>query len=802
MFKHDLKIAWRNLLKYKQQTVISLLGLAVGLTSFVLCNDQLRDELMWNRRMPDVKHLYSLVTSNSDYDVYPLVDAGIARSIRDELPEINEAVFFFSLGGYSDKMCVVEQENGTQTWRKEFFLYTDSSFINFFGFKLLQGNWETVKKQPDAVVLTLAGARRIFGTTEVVGCTFTDVRDFDNTNDLYRVAAVMEDFPEQTDFESMAGVLLNPADKKTKSGHYQSHAEVLFKLRPGIHYEKVNEKIAIWLDKHPELKEQMNVPQKLCPYLEVKDSWRSESRWTFPLIFAGIGFLALLTAIFNYVLFMSGRILNRRKEYAIREISGAAPRMIFRMFAIEIILSVGMSVFVALLLLEVMSHLFTEGISSYFYFDDQSHWMAKLGVYLLEYALLVLGCMLMIAWVSLKKIRHVSLLRSLQDGGNVRHRSMVQNLLLGLQLMICMLLGGGAYFLYAQQLYLQQRMMGKLSLEECKRIYEFPLNGDKLEPIRADFQNMVNTNPYLEMAVRNGNSLLCPWSVSANYWSLDGLEKKENTRLFFMYTDANYPDFIHARMEEGRFFRENEMLSAVVNREFIRCWGINPLGKEIRFNYWQGVKSYHVVGIIEDILTSESEPKVVPCIYLPFDPVDPNWNFYVKLRSGVDPKVLKPLEDKMREQVNVFTPLWIKTLYDEIGSGIDYLREIGLLMGVLTLVCIVISLLGIYSSMMLAVERRSREMAIRKINGATLVDIARIFVRHYLWLLGGAAMIALPLLFLGVDVWLENYAYHFKLTPWPFVVIVALLLLVILLTIGSQLLKIIRINPSERLKSE
>lgn len=114
----------------------------------------------------------------------------------------------------------------------------------------------------------------------------------------------------------------------------------------------------------------------------------------------------------------------------------------------------------------------------------------------------------------------------------------------------------------------------------------------------------------------------------------------------------------------------------------------------------------------------------------------------------------------------------------------------------------VISLLGIYSSMMLAVERRSREMAVRKINGATLVDIARIFIRHYLWLLGMAAVIALPLLFLGVYVWLENYVYHFKLTPWPFVVIVALLLFIILLTIGSQLLKIMRINPSERLKSE
>lgn len=124
---------------------------------------------------------------------------------------------------------------------------------------IVAGKLGNGEKQPDAVILTLAGARRIFGTTEVVGCTFTDIRDFDNTNDLYRVAAVMEDFPSQTDFESMAGVLLNPADEKTKSGHYQSHAEVLFKLRPGIHYEKVNEKIAIWLDKHPELKAQMNV---------------------------------------------------------------------------------------------------------------------------------------------------------------------------------------------------------------------------------------------------------------------------------------------------------------------------------------------------------------------------------------------------------------------------------------------------------------------------------------------------------------------------------------------------------------
>lgn len=798
-WKHDVKIAWRNLMKYKQQTIISVVGLAVGLACFVICNEQLRDVFMWNKKLPHIDKIYVLAASNADDEFYQFVNALVARKLTEDFPEIGKSVIFYDLGGYTDKFCVVEQEDGDKTWKKESFLYSDSSFMAFFDFSLVQGNWEKAKMLPDAVILTESAAIRIFGSRDVVGRTFQDVDDFNNASRTYRIAGVMPDFPPQTRFEAKAGLVLNPADDKTLKGGNDDSAEVWVRLVPGTDEKQLNEKLTTWLDKHPEWKESRNVPQKISLYSQVQA--REEFRWTLPLLLTGIGFLVLLTAVFNYVLFMSGRILNRQKEYAVRQISGASHAAIFRMFATEITLTFGGAVLFAFILFELIIHLLTEDISSVFSFNTGQNLMFHWGKRLWEDALIVWGIMLLISGSILKRMQAISSLRNLQGTGRGPSKSRMQFVLLGLQLTVCVLLGGGAYFMYTQQQYLQRKMMGKLTPEECDRIYSFSLNGDKLEPIRADFKSMVQAIPYVEMATRSGNSLLKPWRAGSDRWQMEGIDEKGDVNLNFMYTDANYAAFVHAQMEEGRFFRENEMESAVVNRAFVRCWGVNPLGKVVSFDYWR-LKNYRIVGIIEDLSTSDNNPVVVPCIYLPFQEEDPNWTYYIKLRRDADPKVLDPLKAKMREQLSPFTPVWISTLKEEIDWGIDYMKEIGLLMGLLSSICVVISLLGIYSSMMLAVEKRRREMAIRKINGASLQDIARIFLRHYLWLTGGAVLLAYPVLFWGVSRWWQNYTYHPDMTAWPFGVILILLLGVILLTIGAQLLKIMHINPAQTMKRE
>ena len=252
-------------------------------------------------------------------------------------------------------------------------------------------------------------------------------------------------------------------------------------------------------------------------------------------------------------------------------------------------------------------------------------------------------------------------------------------------------------------------------------------------------------------------------------------------------------------MEEGRFFREDETNYAVVNREFIRHFGINPLGKDIILRF----STYHIIGIMEDVPAGR-DTKLMPTVYFPYYLDEPPHHliYYVKLFPDTKSEVLEPLRAKMQEQLYFSIPYQIGTLEEYISFSIGDIQAMSKMLLLFASICIVICLLGIYSSMMLAVEKRGREMAIRKINGARLIDIANIFVRHYFVLLGIAALIAFPALYLGVQTWLESYTYRVSITPFPFIAIFILLFAIVLLTIGSQLIKIMHVNPVEKLKSE
>lgn len=789
LFGHYLKFAWRSLWRYKLQTVISVVGLAVGLTCFAICNNQLLEELMWNNRLPVVEDTYMLVYHEQQEGILPWANVNLARRIGKEFPEVEEMNVYYDVGGYTNKICIVEREDGTKTDWTEFFLYTDSTFMDFWGFRLLQGNWEAVKGQPDAVILTPSGAARLFGTIDVVGRTFKDLDGFYGTERIYTVAALMEELPIQTDFENKAGLVLNPTDQKTLNGWYDDHASVCLRLRPGSSPEVFNQKIAAYQELHAE-KGKKQMTQMIYPLKAVRDYQLESSRWNTPLIFSGIGILVLLAAVFNYVLFMSGRILNRQKEYSIRLMAGAEPRSLFGMFVVEITLSMVLAILVSFVLLELLIPLLTESVSVYLFFEGQRNWVFWFGKYVGEYALIVWSIMVVICWFEVRRLQQIK-----ND-----HKVHMQHILLGIQLAICILFAGGAYFLYAQQGYMQQKILGHLSSEEVGRIYSYQLTGNNLEKIRPDFGNLVRSNPYIEESCRTAYSLLGNWMVYPEHWQFSEIREESKETLSFAYVDCNYAEFIRARMEEGRFFREDEPLCAVVNREFVRRWGINPLGKDIGFTYSEPMKNYRIVGIIEDIVPLSDHPQITPCIYLLYPDGYGNQTWHVKLKPGADPKVLMPLREKMRGQVTEFTPLMISTLEEDIDRSVEYIQEIGVLTSSLALVCMVVCLLGIYSSMALAVEKRSKEMAIRKINGARITDIARIFGRYYFWLLSGAAIVAFPSLYLGAKIWLENYSFHTSITIYPFVFLFLLMVLIILITIGTQLLKIIRIDPTEVMK--
>lgn len=792
MIKHELIVAWRNFLKYKQQTVISILCLAVGLLCFAFCNSLMRERLGYNQRLPYIDETYFLSKVFNGDELYPLVDIRLAEALWHEFPEIGKWTRYINIGGYSTRHCVVEYENGQQTCQREFFICTDSTFLDFYDIHLLQGDWDRLKVQTDVVLLTPSAARRIFGRTDVVGRMFTDLYEFAGRSKKYVVAGLVEEFPPLTDFGNIGGILINPGD--WMESPYSRNSDIRFRLKQGSSCEQLNQKLDFYMKQHPEWLDREGNPYRIYPY-KAYDSGRiaANEAW----IFSGMGGLVLLAALFNYVLFVSGRVLNRQKELGMRQITGAGTRNLFRLFAVEITLTVAGALILAWALAELLQNLLIR-----LDFDviqlATSYQQRLIMVWLLEYALLVWGIMMVVVRIIVGRVRRKTMVTDLQGGGSIRYKSGVQTALLGLQLFICMMLTGAVWFLHAQQSYLQQRAGGSLSIEEKERIYGIPFNLEQLNTVRDNFRNLVASNPDITDICRCEGNLFTPGPFHPDY-QIEGKEKR-GIDFYELLVDANYPEFVNARIEEGRFFRENEPDGAVVNRAFARRYGEDILGKTIRLGGQEGIETYRIVGILEDILVIDENPVVVPCLYLPYGGYNLFW--YVKLRPGATEKELEPLIREMKACVSPFTDLRIMNVNEDFINAVSELQETGWLVSVFAMVCMLISLLGIYSSMMLAVEKRSREMAIRKINGASWVDIARIFIGHYLWLLIGAAVIAFPLLWISLYHWLQNYEWHIRIGMLPFVGIFLLMGMIVGAAIFTQLLKIMRVKVVDVLKIE
>ena len=153
-------------------------------------------------------------------------------------------------------------------------------------------------------------------------------------------------------------------------------------------------------------------------------------------------------------------------------------------------------------------------------------------------------------------------------------------------------------------------------------------------------------------------------------------EEKEVT-LNYNCVDPNYTDFIHAKMEEGRFFKTGEPYVMVVNRAFADWLGENPIGKSVTIDGMMGVITYRIIGIMENLLPVGNEPRIIPGIYLPFPEGYINETLYVKFRPGYVQQGIQPLKDKVQAQLSSFTPLYIENLWVDMEGYLSKVIELG-----------------------------------------------------------------------------------------------------------------------------
>ncbi|MCD8167214.1 MAG: ABC transporter permease [Bacteroides sp.] len=754
MIYHYIKIAFRNLKKYRLQTLLSVAGLAVGSVCFVLSVIWIRYEKSYDTFHKDADRMYVLRnrTTDGDHTINNNLPLPFVVQLRDLFPEIEACC-----------CATYYREEGVDV------LTVDSAYFTMFPHTLLAGNMDFMDPSNNRVAITQKLADRLFHGQQPLGQSLDDI-----FRKGYEVGAVLSNTAVHTNFP---GEIITPETHPTGWNYHIS--QVVIKLRKQVDTEAFKNKLAAY-----EAKEGNQVRLKdffITPLHELRHDHPNES----PLIrlehiyyFAAIGVFVIACSLVNTIMLLLSRFYNRQREMALRVVNGSARSGLVGLLVTEFFLILLLAAITGFLWIELILSPFLEvtGIAM-----SLSSFLGEVFFY---YGVIALFSVLFFMGMTWRiRRRPLSLLLRKGSAGITAKAGIMGQLIISLLLIYCTVV------IHIQLHYLFHTDLG-FDFERTGYVYGY--NQD--QEIAAILAQL----PGVEDILTGHHSFLPKRSTSS--WIVNISEEGEPERYVTAETilfSPEFMDYYRLRLLEGRLPEAadevviSEAFVKELNRQYI-------LGK----TFGRGKRLLRIVGVMQDVYANSPLIPPAPLYYqlvnentrdhstVLFRHVAGNWRDY-RMR----------IEDALYKD---FNPRDVKVFGAEEGYR-EYIRSEQLLLGVLTVVslaCVVISLFGVYSLISLACERRRKEIAVRKINGARVKDILRMFAGEYLLLLVVSVAVAFPVGYLVMNYWLEQYVKRTPVGVEIYVGIFLLLALLIVLCTGWKVWRAALTNPAEVVKSE
>ena len=775
MIGHYLKIAWRNLLKYRTQTAVNIVGLAVGFACFALSLIWIRYELTYDRHHTGAERIYlAYRVSQTDATGYDLEVKDVVPLLRESFPEV-EAVCGISLHRNGQGLNVPGGKaiGGAQ-------LYADSAFMQMFGVRVLAGDADFLHNR-NKVAVTEEYARRLFGTTDVVGNEVEPHYAAKMT-----IGAVLSSLPHSSlAFDYCRG----NSKRDEKDGD-----PVLIRLHPDVDIEAFARKTQEYKevkdgkDTYP-LRDVRWMPLTRFHYSDVNAD--QSVRFTYLVLFAGVGLLVILGSLLNYLALFVTRMRIREREIALRRVNGASRGSLFVQFATEYALLVVAAGLVGMTLVELALPVFRR--------------MSEVsgGVYG-EAFLYFLGVLLL------------SLLMLLPFVLRIRHRAMGRDrfrpLSIGVQIAMGVLFTFATVVLMKQLYFLRHTDLGWERKDiAVLHIYKWEDKSDDFVGVFSHFRDDIARLACVEEAIDNHLPLL-EMSIFRKDKVTDWEEHRpddEPLEVLTLFESGVFTDFYGMTLLQGRMMSPTDQQYAVLNETAARLLNLRqPVGTHITVRD----KQLEVIGLLKDFHYSAPTVPVQPMLLVGEEGLGINaelraMGFGVSHNGRILVKYAGSFAD-LREAIEPLAKKHGILQYDLVRTEDlyqEYLQSETMLLhllGFVSVVCIVVSAFGIFSMVTLSCERRRKEIAIRKVNGARVGDILRLFAREYLGLLVVACVVAFPLGYVLMRRWLESYVEQTPISVWIYLVIFAAMALLIALCIGWRMWRAANENPAEVVKSE
>ena len=787
MIKHCLKIAIRNLVKYKVQSAVSILGLAVGFVCFSLSLYWIHYEMTYDHFRQDADRIY-MVRTNDEYTegkISTRVPYSLAAYLAQHFPDIAVAAPFHLI---SERISVNDK------YQDAVFSSADSAWMNLMDIRIIKGNRNFMLPKDNAeIAITEEAAKKWFRTEDPIG---KEVKMLRRTK---KICAIVQAENRHTNFPF--DFIGNPELGKT---WWYITWSILIKVKPDTDIEELESKINANLS--AELKQVTSIRKtgieriiltplsKLHYAKDFRDDKEAGITFQYIIYFSIAGILIITCALINYLTLFINRMRVRQREMALRMIHGANIRSLVSLLTVEFLLLLACAVTTGFLLIEICFPSFIEltGIDT-----AKSSLYGEAFLFIGLISLIILTAIIGLLYILYHRSLHLSLRYNTgrSTGTQLRRGSIV------LQLFVCLSFIGCTVLINQQLDYLRHRDLGL----KIKNRGSFSVMGD------MDYTPLIRKIKELPMITEvmqpDYYPIVSQLTAIGQFDNWEGLDIPIDTpvpvKLFLGKED--FFRFYDITLLAGEWLDDlSTYEDIIINESLARRMGWSPqeaIGKHIIQSYI----TYTIVGVVKD------------CHYgAPTLPI-PHTGFLVgeqmglmqrsagilfKYKEGTWNECRKALEHLYQTECS---PENILRLNSEEEVYNNYLRSEEMLTRLLSfasLVCILTAMFGIYSLVTLTCEQRRKEIAIRKVNGATVWSILFLFFREYLIMLCIAALFAFPITYVIIKQWILNYVRQVSISPLPFILILIGLALTVIAGISWRVWKAANENPAEVIKNE
>ncbi len=801
MFKNYFKTAWRNLARNKSTSFINIGGLAVGMAVAMLIGLWIWDELSFDRYNKNYDSIAQLarnetvngeafVSDNNNHFPIPL-----AEELRTNYDNYFKQVALASesneqMVGFDDKQF------------SRLGMYVEPGFLKIFTFKMFEGSGSGFN-DPNTILLNKSLAAALFGDSDPTG----KVLKLSNTIPV-KVAGVFEDFPSNSRFQNVAffcpfSLLVNINDNvKNNLNNWENSSFLVFaQVNRGISMKKISGAIKEVYWNRIKSGRPKTAGDNVALFLHPMKDWHLRSEWKNGVqaggqiqlvwLFGMIGIFVLLLACINFMNLSTARSEKRAKEVGIRKTIGSLRSQLTRQFLSESFLIVSIafiiSIGIAFLSLNWFNEIADKKIS--FPFNNPVFWI--ISILFITITAFVSGSY---PALYLSSFSPVKVLKGSFRAG--KSAAIPRRVMVAIQFTVSIILIIGTIVIYRQIQYAQNRPIGY----DRNGLIRFNMNTAELN----------GKNDVLRKEVlASGGAIEIAESSSAttenNYFDdrieWDGKDPKL-AKMAFVLSAVSY-DFgktVGWQFVSGRDFSRSfgtDSNAVILNEAAVKYMRLaDPVGKTITFNN----NKLRVVGVIKDMITDSPFKPVQQSIYFMIPQIGPV--ITIRLNPKLSPAEAISRIEPVFKKLNPDGLFDYKFVDDEYGRKFAAEQRIGTLSTVFAILAIFISCLGIFGLASFVAAQRIKEIGVRKILGASVINLWGLLSKEFVMLVVLAFVIASPIAYYFMDHWLQKYEYRTNITWWVFGVAGAGALFITLLTVSFQAIKAAIANPVESLRTE